>query len=147
MMSAINGHGIKENELMELLTNSQLLELLNDIESDTSERKRSFKGDAADAARQAICAFANDLPGHNKPGGLYGNVTPENFGRPGIVGYRNPNLSATMKVFDFVQTFGRGITIARNEMKRNGNPEPEFITDESIVRCIMRAKPNGERAL
>ena len=56
---------------MELLTDSQLLELLNDIESDTSERKRSFKGDTSDTARQAICAFANDLPGHNKPGVLF----------------------------------------------------------------------------
>ena len=129
---------------MELLTNSQLLELLNDIESDTSERKRSFKGDAADAARQAICAFANDLPGHNKPGGLYGNVTPENLGQPGVVDYRNPNLAATMKTFGLVQTFGRGIAIARDEMRRNGNPEPEFTANQSIVSCVMRARPNSD---
>jgi len=298
---------------MELLSDSQLLELLNDIESDTSERKRSFKGDTPDTTRQAICAFANDLPydlypvtsatiadlsqvlfeveylprafapdilaennrsyaerlascgmilspddttptihgllaigkepqkhipgayiqflrldgirladevideatiggsilkmmerldnkliGHNRrafditsgpthkitetypisaiqqivynavmhrsyertnapvhvywyddrieiisPGGLYGNVTFEKLGKPGVVDYRNPNLAATMKVFDIVQRFGRGITIARDAMERNGNPEPEFHADQSLVTCILKAKPNG----
>ena len=74
------------------------------------------------------------------PGGPYGNVTPENFGSPGIVGYRNPNIAATMKTYGFVQTYGRGIIIARNEMKRNGNPEPEFDANQSIVRCVLRVK-------
>jgi len=74
---------------------------------------------------------------------LYGNITPEILGQPGFVDYRNPNLAATMKTFGIVQAFGRGITIARDEMKKNGNPAPEFFTDQGIVRCIMRAKPNG----
>ena len=78
------------------------------------------------------------------PGGLYGDVTPKNFGQPGITDYRNPNFAATMKTFGIVQRFGRGILIARDEMKRNGNPEPEFFTDHGIVSCILRAKPNGE---
>lgn len=77
------------------------------------------------------------------PGGLYGDVTPDNFGHPGITDYRNPNLAVTMKTFGIVQTFGRGIIIARDEMKRNGNPEPEFTFDYGIVSCILRAKPNG----
>ena len=82
----------------------------------------------------------NDRIEITSPGGPYGNVTPENIGRPGIADYRNPNLGAAMKVFGYVQTFGRGINIARGEMKRNGNPEPEFFADQSIVSCIMRAK-------
>jgi len=77
------------------------------------------------------------------PGGLYGNVTPENLGQPGVVDYRNPNLAATMKTFGLVQTFGRGIAIARDEMRRNGNPEPEFTANQSIVSCVMRARPNS----
>ena len=77
------------------------------------------------------------------PGGLYGDVTPENFGRPGITDYRNPNLAVTMKTFGIVQRFGRGLNIARDEMKRNGNPEPEFTVDHGIVSCILKAKPNG----
>ena len=74
------------------------------------------------------------------PGGLYGNVTLDNLGTPGIVDYRNPNLAVTMKTFGIVQAFGRGITIAREEMKKNGNPEPEFAADHGIVSCILRAK-------
>jgi len=79
------------------------------------------------------------------PGGPYGNVTPGNLGQPGVVDYRNPNLAATMKTFGLVQTFGRGISIARDEMRKNGNPELEFTADQSIVSCTLRAKPNGER--
>ena len=45
---------------MQPFTDDQLLELLSDIESDASERKRSFKGGVPDTARQVVCAFAND---------------------------------------------------------------------------------------
>ncbi|MCL2747291.1 MAG: putative DNA binding domain-containing protein [Oscillospiraceae bacterium] len=74
------------------------------------------------------------------PGGLYGNVTLDKLGKPGVVDYRNPNLAATMKTYGIVQRFGRGITIARGEMKKNGNPEPEFAADHSIVSCILRGR-------
>ncbi|MDR2881765.1 MAG: putative DNA binding domain-containing protein, partial [Azoarcus sp.] len=50
------------------LTDEQLLELLSDLESDRAERKVSFDGSAPEKVRQAICAFANDLPGHNRVG-------------------------------------------------------------------------------
>lgn len=56
---------------MQRLTNEQLLQLLNDIESDRAERKETFKGDVPKKARQAVCAFANDLSGHNQPGVLF----------------------------------------------------------------------------
>jgi len=50
------------------LTDEQLFSLLTDIESDRVERKESFRGDAPEKIRQAVCAFANDLPGHRMPG-------------------------------------------------------------------------------
>jgi len=78
------------------------------------------------------------------PGGPYGNVTPDNLGQPGVTDYRNPNLGATMKTFGFVQTFGRGIAIARNELAKNGNPELEFTANQSLVSCTLRAKPNSQ---
>jgi hypothetical protein len=31
------------------------------------------------------------------PGGLYGQVTRENFGQPGLNDYRNPNLAEAMR--------------------------------------------------
>jgi ATP-dependent DNA helicase RecG len=74
------------------------------------------------------------------PGGPYGDVTPNNFGQPGIMDYRNPNIAAVLKVLGFVQSFGRGILLAKSEMKRNGNPEPEFKVDQSVVICTLRGK-------
>jgi len=60
---------------MQRLTDDELLALLNDTESDRAERKATFKGDVPKKARQAVCAFANDLPGHNKPGVLFIGAT------------------------------------------------------------------------
>ncbi len=52
-------------------TDEELIALLNDLESDLAERKESFKGDVPKKARQAICAFTNDLPNHRKAGVLF----------------------------------------------------------------------------
>lgn len=76
----------------------------------------------------------------NSPGGPYGNVTTENFGKPGITDYRNPNIGDVLKTFGFIQAFGRGIATARKEMQKNGNPEPEFETNQSVVVCTLRGK-------
>ena len=53
----------------------ELEKLLKDIESDRVERKESA-GDS-DKIRQAICAFANDMPGHNQPGVIFIGVTDD----------------------------------------------------------------------
>lgn len=74
------------------------------------------------------------------PGGPFGNVTINNFGRPGIVGYRNQNLAASLRILNFVQSFGRGITLARELMNQAGHPEIEFDVSESAVICKMWRK-------
>jgi ATP-dependent DNA helicase RecG len=51
------------------MNDAELLELLNNIESDRVERKAALSD--PDKVRQAICAFANDLPNHRKPGVLF----------------------------------------------------------------------------
>lgn len=55
------------------MTDAELEALLDDIESDLAERKESPSD--SDRIRQAICAFANDLPDHKKPGVLFVGVT------------------------------------------------------------------------
>lgn len=50
---------------------NELEELIYDLESDIVERKETWAGDAPDKARQAVCAFANDLSDHKKPGVLF----------------------------------------------------------------------------
>lgn len=55
-----------------MLSDTELLTLYNEMESDRVERKES----AADSTKiqEAICAFANDMPGHNQPGVLFVGV-------------------------------------------------------------------------
>lgn len=75
------------------------------------------------------------------PGGPFGAVTKENFGRPGITDYRNPNLADAMKVMGFVQRFGIGIQLARSELVRNGNPDLEYDIEPMTVLAIVRKRP------
>jgi ATP-dependent DNA helicase RecG len=51
------------------LTDDELHALLQNLESDRCERKESLTNrEVRERVGQAICAFANDLPGHEKPG-------------------------------------------------------------------------------
>ena len=52
-----------------MLTDQELEQLLADLESDSVERKESL----ADRGKicEAICAFANDMPSHRKPGVIF----------------------------------------------------------------------------
>ena len=74
------------------------------------------------------------------PGGAYGDITPENFGQPGLVAYRNPNLADAMRVTGLVQRYGVGIPLARRELRANRQPPPEFGVDARWVRCSVRAR-------
>ena len=52
-------------------TKDQLAAMLADVESDLVERKETFEGEAPNTVRQAICAFANDLPNHRRAGVIF----------------------------------------------------------------------------
>lgn len=45
-------------------SDADLEALLADAESDQVERKEDWAGSAPTKGRQAVCAFANDLPNH-----------------------------------------------------------------------------------
>ncbi len=77
----------------------------------------------------------------NSPGGPFGVVTRENFGRPGITDYRNPNLADAMKVMGYVQRFGIGIQTARAALRANGNPDPEFQVEPMTVLVTVGRRP------
>lgn len=53
------------------LTDEQLLELIADVEADRIEFKEALTGSSANLIREAICAFANDLPDHKQPGVIF----------------------------------------------------------------------------
>ncbi len=61
-------------------SDADLEAMLVDVESDLVERKESFSGDVRTALREAVCAFANDLPDNRKAGvcfiGARDNGTP-----------------------------------------------------------------------
>ena len=79
----------------------------------------------------------------SNPGGPYGAVTQENFGKPGVSDYRNPILAAVLKNMGFVQRFGFGIAEARRAMAANGNPAPEFQVEPTNVMVILRRASAG----
>jgi ATP-dependent DNA helicase RecG len=72
------------------------------------------------------------------PGGLYGQVNPDNFGS-GTVDYRNPLVAEIMHHLGFAQRFGLGVPLARSELIQNGNPEPEFDFRATHVAVTIRA--------
>lgn len=61
-------------------------------------------------------------------GGLYGNAQND---FPNNNDYRNPVLSGAAKILGFVNRFGVGIRRAMHALEQNGNPKPEFITDQT----------------
>ena len=74
----------------------------------------------------------------SSPGGPFGMVTAENFER--VTDHRNPALAAAMKTLGYVNRFGRGIGRIRQELARNGSPEPEFGVTNSYWTVILRAR-------
>jgi ATP-dependent DNA helicase RecG len=64
-------------ETVKPLTDQELAAMLADLESDRVERKESFRGKAPETVREAVCAFANDLPGHGGPGVVFIGATDD----------------------------------------------------------------------
>jgi ATP-dependent DNA helicase RecG len=72
------------------------------------------------------------------PGGLYGQVTPENYRQ--VTDYRNPVLAEAMKVLGYVERFGVGIARAEAACRANGNPPPEFVFVATHVSVTVRSR-------
>jgi len=101
---------------MTRLTDTELEALLDDLESDRAERKESWAGDSPEKGSQAICAFANDLPNHQKPGVLFVGV--EDNGAP-------KNMAVSEQLL---------LTLA--DLKTSGNilPPPTMTVEKRILK-------------
>ncbi len=101
---------------MKSLTDNELEALLNELESDRAERKEAWAGDAPEKGPQAICAFANDLPNHQKPGVLFVGV--DNNGAP-------KNIAVTDQLL---------LTLA--DLKSSGNilPPPTMTVEKRVLK-------------
>ncbi len=100
---------------MPRLTDKELLEIISDIESDRAEFKESLSGDAPTRIRESICAFANDLSRHNKPGLVF-------------VGVRN---NGTIKGLSVTDELLRQLA----DMKTDGNilPPPTLTVEKRVL--------------
>ena len=58
-------------------TEEELLQIIATSESDRVEFKKSLSSSTATRIREAICAFANDLAGHEKPGFVFVGVADD----------------------------------------------------------------------
>ena len=54
--------------MMDAYSDTELETMMADLESDLVERKESLQGDSPRRIREAVCAFANDLPDHRRSG-------------------------------------------------------------------------------
>ena len=100
------------------MIDAELERLLADVESDRSERKQSLAD--GDKIREAICAFANDLPNHAAPGVLY-------------IGAKDDGSCAGLAVTDALL-----LTLAG--MRSDGNivPFPSMTVQKKVLnRCEM----------
>lgn len=80
--------------------------------------------------------FSDRIEIHS-PGGPFGQVTSENFGQAGITDYRNPHLAEALRVLGYVQRFGLGIQIARQQLAANGNPPPVFRVEQNYILATV----------
>jgi len=85
-----------------------------------------------------IQRFSDRVEIHN-PGGLYGDIRPEDF--PGATAYRNPVLAEAAKTLGFINRFGRGVPRTRAAMEKNGSPAPEFLPKERHFLVILGRRP------
>ena len=73
------------------------------------------------------------------PGGLYGEVTRETLTSRNS--YRNPVIAEAMKGLGYVNRYGYGIQLAKEALKKNGNPDLEFsLTDDKVFLVIIRQR-------
>jgi ATP-dependent DNA helicase RecG len=70
------------------------------------------------------------------PGGLYGHVTPQNFGA--VPAYRNPVIAGVMHGLGYVDRWGTGVARARAALAANGNPLPAYTFEPSYIQVTVR---------
>lgn len=78
--------------------------------------------------------YSDRIEIHN-PGGLYGEVTLENFRERSS--YRNPVLAEALKTLGYVNRFGLGIPLATRLLMQNGNGAPRFLFEDPRSSAVV----------
>jgi ATP-dependent DNA helicase RecG len=95
---------------------------------------RNYEGSTTPVS---INHFHDRLEIHN-PGSLYGDLTKVEF--PRGTSYRNPVLAEAAKTLGFANRFGRGITLAKAVLEKNGSPELEYEVGANHLLMIVRKR-------
>jgi ATP-dependent DNA helicase RecG len=98
------------------LSDKELEAMLSDLESDRAERKQTFEGDAPEKVRQAVCAFANDLPGHGRQGVAF-------------IGVRDDGTPTNLPITDDLL-----LTLASIRSDGNVQPIPSMTVEKRVLR-------------
>ncbi|MDD9870417.1 MAG: putative DNA binding domain-containing protein [Gammaproteobacteria bacterium] len=107
----------------------ELIRLIEKGESDRVEFKEAMTGDAAKAIRKAICAFANDLPGHGQPGVVF-------------VGVKDDGTISGLQVTD-------QLLLQLADMKTDGNivPPPSLTVEKRTLQgkdvAVVTVQPSN----
>lgn len=110
-------------------TDAELLQIIKGDESDSVEFKESLSGDAPVRIREAICAFANDLPNHEEPGFVF-------------VGVKKDKTIVGLRVTD-------ELLRQLADMKTDGNivPPPSLTVEKRVLEgqgvAIMKVEPSN----
>lgn len=109
-------------------TDAELLQIIENDESDRVEFKESLSGDAPIKIREAICAFANDLPNREEPGFVF-------------VGVKKDKTIAGLRVTDeLLQQLAN--------MKTDGNivPPPSLTVEKRVLEekevAVIKVEPS-----
>ena len=98
------------------LDDDELIALIEGAESTRVEFKETLRGNAPDRVREAICAFANDLPGSGEPG-------------IAVIGLRDDGTPNSIVVTD-------EMLLALTQMRSDGNivPVPTILSEKRLYR-------------
>ena len=113
---------------MRHFTDAELLQIIQNDETDRVEFKESLSGSAPERIREAICAFANDLPSYEKPGFVFVGVRDDRT----IVG-----LSVTNELLRQLA-----------DMKTDGNilPPPSLTVEKRVLQgkevAVVKVEPS-----
>ena len=114
---------------MRQFTDAELLQIIQNDETDRVEFKESLSGSAPKDIREAICAFANDLPNHAKPGFVF-------------VGVRKDKTVAGLPITD-------ELLRQLADMKTDGNilPPPSLTVEKRVLQGkevgVVKVEPSN----
>ena len=96
---------------------------------------RSYDGDARPVASVLVLGARRDRESGRalRRGDSAGSLLH------GVTAYRNQLVAEIMANLGFAQRFGYGIPLALRTLRNNGNPKPEFQTEHSRFRVVVKA--------